>query len=365
VNRSVPFTVVALLLVLGCGKAHQQQAAPALAPAKPEAVRSMAQGVAAAREPEGRPRAIGLFERAVQVDGELWEARYNLGLLYAESFDLTRAERELARAQDLAPNAEDVALALSEVRRRRGDAQGAIAALSSFVERHPDAPVAPVALVAALREGNKLDDAIELAHRILVRKARDPYALAELALAHLQRGEIDTAEILGKESAKADKASAVAERTLGLIALKKGDDALAFQHFSRASEIDPNDTTARLNIGTVLLEAGVYDRAATHFAAVLQAEPDDVTATLGLAAARRGLAKKDDIGAFSEVEKLYRGVLEREPGNLFATFNLAVLYADHLHRTNDAKPLFQRFLENSPKSHPSRTVAEKWLSSQK
>lgn len=349
----------------GCGGSSKPASTPVLAPANPEAVRSMAQGVQAAREPDGRARAIDLFERAVKTDAQLWEARYNLGILYAEAGELARAERELAAAQELAPNAEDVALALSEVRRRRKDPQGAIQALEGFVKRHPDAPHAPIALMAALREGGKLDAAIDLAHRVLVRRARDPYALSELALAHLERGEIDTAEILANEAAKADGKSAVAARTLGLVALRKGDDALAFQHFSRASELDPNDTTARLNIATVLLQAGVYDRAASHFSAVHQAEPDNVAAMLGLAAARRGQAKRDDTAALAEVEKLLRRVLEAEPGNLAAIFNLAVLYADHLKRPNEAVPLFQRFLNDAPKSHPARPEAEKWLSSQK
>lgn len=334
-------------------------------PAKPEAVRDLAQGVQAAREADGRDRAIRWFERAVQADSNLWEARYNLGLLRARAGDLESAERDLEQAQALAPNAEDVALALSEVRRRRRDRAGAIAALDAFVKQHPDAALASIALVTALREGGKLDAAIDLAHRILVRRSRDPQVLSELALAHLERSEIDTAEILAKEASKANPKSAVPERTLGLIALEKGDDALAFQHFTRASELDANDTTARLNIATVLLQAGVYDRAADHFAAVHQAEPENVAATLGLAAARRGQAKKDDARALGEVEKLLLEVLAAEPANLSATYNLGILYADHLKRPADAAPLFERFLAGAPKDHPARAAAEKWLASRK
>lgn len=353
------------LLVGGCSQTPQTSRSPALAPAKPAAVRDLAQGVQAAREPDGGERAIRLFERAVQTDSDLWEARYNLGLLRARSGDLQRAERELEAAQALAPNAEDVALALSEVRRRLRDYPGAIQALQPFVQRHPDAVLASVALVTALREGGKLDAAIELAHTILVKRSRDPQVLSELALAHLQRGEVDTAEILAKEAVKANAESAAAERALGLIALEKGDDALAFQHFTRASELDPSDTTARLNIATVLLQAGVYDRAAEHFGAVHQAEPENVAATLGLAAARRGQAKKDDTRALSEVEKLLLEVLEAEPGNLAATYNLGILYADYMKRPGEAAPLFGRFLAAAPKDHPARRDAEKWLAARK
>lgn len=360
-RRLLGFTALVFFL-LGCGGAKKNVETPVLPPAKPGAVRSLAQGVRAAEDPDGRSRAIALFERAVKEDAELWEARYNLGILHARASNLGRAERELAAAQLLAPNAEDVALALSEVRRRQKDSAGAIAALEPFVERHPEATAAPIALIAALREGGELDRAIQLAHRILVRRSRDPFALSELALAHLERGEIDTAEILSKEALKAEATSAVAQRTAGLVALKKGDDAMAFQYFTRASDLDPNDTTARLNIATVLLQAGVYDRAAGHFAAVHQAEPENVAAVLGLAAARRLQAKRDDTAALSEVEKLLRSVLEREPENLAATFNLALLYAEHLKRPGEATPLFERFLAGAPPRHPARPEAERWLS---
>jgi len=355
-------TVLALGLALalaGCGKSQQKLEAPTLPPANPAALGKMVQGVQAAKDASGKDRAIGLFEEAVKADSGLWEAHYNLGILLADKGDLAPAERHLATAQAVAPNAEDVALALSEVRRRRGDAQGAIDALRPFVKENPGAAHAPVALIGALREGEKIQEAIAQAQQVLVRHASDPRALAELALSYLDKGELDTAELLSQEALKADNKSALAERTAGLVKLNQGDDALAFRHFARASELDPKDTTARLNVATVLLEAGVHDRAAEQFRAALEAEPDNTAAALGLAAARRGQGKREDNGPFLEAEKLIRAVLQREPRNLSATFNLAVLYADYLKRPADALPLFQRFLDEAPKNHPARAEAER------
>lgn len=352
------------LWLVACGARNKVAEAPALPPANPVAVSKMAQGVEAAKHSEGKPRAIGLFEEAVQADARLWEAHYDLGVLYADAGNLAAAEHSLDQAQKLAPNAEDVAIALAEVRRRRRDPASAIDALSAFVKAHPDAALAPVALMTALREGGQIQAAIELSHRVLVRRSHDPFVLSELSLSHLEQGEIDTAEILAQEAIKADPKSAVAERTAGLVALKKGDDAVAFQHFAKATDLDPNDATARLNIGTVLLQAGVYDRAAQQFRAVHEAEPEDVAATLGLAAARRGQSKKDDTAALVAVEKLLKEVLDKEPSNLAATFNLAVLYADYMKRPREASTLFRRFLDDAPKNHPARAEAEKWLSAQ-
>lgn len=348
-----------LLLATACAKPQQKVEAPTLAPANPQALGKLVQGVQAAKDRGGKERAIGLFEEAVKADAGLWEAHYNLGVLLADRGDLGTAERHLTTAQQLAPNAEDVVLALSEVRRRRGDAEGAVDALSPFVKENPGASYAPVALIGALRESGKIDRAIAQAQDVLVRHASEPRALSELALSYLDKGELDTAELLSAEALKADTKSAIAERTAGLIKLKQGDDAVAFRHFARASELDPKDTTARLNVATVLLQAGVYDKAAEQFRAALEAEPDNAAAALGLAAARRGQGKRDERAPFVEAEKLIKGVLEREPRNLDATYNLAVLYADFMKRPADAAPLYRRFLDEAPKAHPARAEAER------
>ena len=353
------------LFVAACGGGNRQQAAPALAPANPQAVSKLAQGVDAAKEKSGRKRAIELLENAVAADAQLWEGRYNLGVLLAEDGDLGSAEKQLAEAHKLAPNAEDVVVALGEVRRRLGDYDGAADALDAFVKQHPESTLARTALVTSLREAGEIDRAIKEAQDALIRNANDPYALSELALAQLERGEIDTAELLSKEALKAAPPRAVAERTAGLISLKRGDDAVAFRHFQRAGELDPEDTTARLNIGTVLLRAGVYDRAATELKAVVDADPDDTDAAVALAAALRGKTKRDNVSGFAESERLLKGVLEREPKNLSALFNLAVLYADYMKRSNDAAPLFKRFLSAAPDKHPARAEAERFLSAKK
>ncbi|HWZ88428.1 MAG TPA: tetratricopeptide repeat protein [Polyangiaceae bacterium] len=351
-----------MLLLAACGASHKKVDAPTLPPANPQAVSQMVQGVRSAKDASSRDHAIALLRNAVTADPGLWEAHYNLGILLADKGDLKPAERELSDAAKLAPNAEDVAVALSEVRRRQGDPSGGIDALESFVKQNPDAKVASIALVTALREGGRVKEAIEQAQRVLVYHSSDPYALSELALANMEQDEVDTAELLIEEALKADDKSAVVERAAGLISLRKGEDAVAFKHFQRASELDPKDTTARLNTGTVLLQAGVYDKAAQEFRAVLEVEPESIDAMLGLAAARRGQGKREDQSGYLEAEKLLKGVLEREPENLDATFNLGILYSDYLKRPNDATPLLRRFLDDAPKTHPGRAEAERLVS---
>jgi Flp pilus assembly protein TadD len=359
--------LAALLIVAfvaGCGHTHGAVVAASnvIPPANPIAVAKMVQGVVAAKDPNGTEQAIQLLREAVALDSYLWEARYDLGVVLARAGDLAGAETALATAAKAAEGAEEVALALAEVRQRREEHKAAADGLGDFVEAHPAALAARTLYVACLRDSGQVDKAILQAREVLVRKPGDASALAELALCHLSKGERDEASLLAKQALESDPHSAVAQRATGMIALSRGDDATAFLAFVKATQADPKDTTARLNMGSVLLRAGAYGKAAEQFRAILQVLPDDNDATLGLAAALKGEgAQSKDAAKLEEARVLLEKLLARSPHNVGALFNLGVLYADVLKRPADARPLFGRFLADAPSNHPARADATRYM----
>lgn len=360
-----PGLAAALACLSACGgKAPPPAVAslPGRGPASPQAVAKMVQGVVASREPGGRDRALALLREAAALDPGLWEAHYDLGLLLAGGGDLAKAEEELTLAARGAPDAEDVALALGEVRRRRGEHRAAADGLGSFVATHPSSSVRGP-YVAALRESGQGDRAIAEAREVLLRKPADADALAELALAHLTKGERDVAQLLAREAVAADGKSAAASRAAGLVALAGGDDAAAFQFFSRAAHADPGDGTSRLNVAVVLLRAGAYAKAEEQLRAVRKASPDDETAAVALAAALRGQGDAQHPARFDEARTLLEGVLSANPHHVSALFNLGVLLTDFLKRPEEGKAAFQRFLAEAAPGHPSRPEAERYLGS--
>jgi tetratricopeptide (TPR) repeat protein len=112
-------------------------------------------------------------------------------------------------------------------------------------------------------------------------------------------------------------------------------------------------------MGTVLLRAGIYSKAEEQFRAVLSVSKEDDDASLGLAAALRGQGDKDHPGKFTEAERALEGVLARDPHNVEAQFNLAILFSDFLKKPAEARPLFQRFLSDAPSYHQARPEAER------
>jgi Flp pilus assembly protein TadD len=336
-------------------------AAVALPPANPIAVGKMVQGVQAAKDGQ-RDRAVTLLREAIAIDANLWEARYDLGVVLATSGDLAGAEEQLAAAAKLASDSQEDAVALAETRRRRGEQKLAAEGLADFVQGHPNAVDARTMYVASLRESGQIDKAIAEAREVLVRKPADATALAELALSHLAKGEKEAAALLAKQALDSNPNSAVAHRATGLLDLANGDDAEAFAEFRKASLSDPRDTTSRLNMGVVLLKAGAYPKAEEQYREILKVSADDVEAQIGLAAALRGESDAQHPQKLDEARGLLEKVLAADPHNTSAEFNLGVLYADFLKRPGDAGPLFKRFLSDAPNDHPLRPDAERYLS---
>jgi tetratricopeptide (TPR) repeat protein len=358
----------ALVLLVACGHGSGGPAKSAdhgLPPANPVAVQRMVEGVSAAKDPKLHERAVALFREAIQIDPNLWEARYDLGVVLANAGDLATAEDQLRAAAKLAGDREEVSLALAEVRRRRGSHKEAASSLEDFVKEHPNAVEARTLLVAALRDSGQFDKAIVQAREVLVRKPGDATALAELAQCHLGKGERETAQLLVKQALDVNPKSAIAHRVQGLVYFAGGDDSSAFQSFSKAAQEDPRDTTSRINMGAVLLRAGAYAKAMDQFRSALAAAPDDTAAQLGLAAALRAGSEGKNAKMLDEAKGLLEKIVERDPHNLAALFNLGVLYSDSLKKPADGKTYFEKFLDEAPKDHPSRPEAERQLAAAK
>src|SRR5262245_24591118 len=103
------------LMLAACSGSQAPAQAPSIPAARKDAVSKLLRAVQQPSTPEGTRIAIQELREAVAIDGQLWEARYNLGVLLAQKAEYIEAETQLQKAYELAPNAEDVALALGEV----------------------------------------------------------------------------------------------------------------------------------------------------------------------------------------------------------------------------------------------------------
>ena len=65
---------------------------------------------------------------------------------------------------------------------------------------------------------------------------------------------------------------------------------------------------------------------------------------------------------FEDAEKEYLAVLQKDPNNAVATFNLAVLYNDHMNKQVEAKRNFRKYSSLVGGSLPADHIVNQYLS---
>jgi tetratricopeptide (TPR) repeat protein len=345
-------------LLAGCAtKVAPETTAAKAAPPNAEAVRLFVAGADQLKAGEARrlPRAKELLEKAVAQSPNLWEAQYDLGLVYRRMGDLEGARKQFAKARELAVDAPEPVLALAECELTRGDLTASAGLLEDFLHKNPTHIEARLALAAVQRGRGDLEAALKAAREVLVKNPGETRALLEVGRVYRAQGELDVAELVLEKARVLDEKSAAVHNELGLLSLERGDTQLAFTHFARARENDAKYLPAHVNQGSVLLKAGDFEAAEKAYRAALAVDAGAVDANIGLAIALRGRGKH------REAKQLYEQVLEAHPAHLAALFDLGVVESDFLDQKKQALGRFEKYLELAPRNDSHRESAERYV----
>ena len=353
--------VVLVLSVLGgCGGANTEGAAQVeLPPANPEAVRRYTSGNRALSRGKIR-RARSQYRRALEIDENLWEAHYNLGVLERRAGNLEEAKAQFDAALSIQPYARETLLAAAEVEYALENASAAVDRLKTLLEHHPDDADARVSLAVLLREEERWSDALEQAREVLIRDPGQIRALLEVGRVYRAQEQWDVSQlVLEKALALTDegegtiRAEILTER--GLLELSRGDTQAAFDAFESAITANADYHPARMNMGSVLLRAGDYAGARAQYEAVLERDAEDLAARVGLGVSLRGL------GEHQQAKRQFDRVLRANPQHPDALFDLGILQAEFLNQRTRARRTFERYLSSAPRRHPGRERAEQYL----
>ncbi len=334
----------------------------ALPPANPAAVREYMAGVRLMNREGDRyeRRALARFRKAVEIDPNLWEAHYNLGVLLRRRGELDEAAAAFQRALAINPTASEPLLASAEVAYAQGELEEAAERLEALVARAPDDLAARVALAVTLRERERYQPALEQAREVLIRDPSNVRALLEVGRIYRAREQYDVAQlVLGKalQLTGEDDATLRAEiqNEQGLLELDRGDTQAAFLAFDAAIALDASYKPARMNMGSVLLHAGDYAGAQAQYEAVLEQDRDDLSARVALGIAFRGQ------GEMRKARREYERVLRVDPDHPDALLNLGILRAEFVDERPQSRANFEHFLRVAPRRHRGRPTAEEYL----
>lgn len=373
IRRMTRATWLALGLSLGlttaaCGGSSTARIKPTagrmakLDPVNPKAKREFEAGLRAMRlgGPEAAETARARLRAAVGIDGKLWEAWHNLGVLAYREGDDDVAIEAYAKALAINPSHTPTLLGRAEASRRAGKKKDARAdyeaALRGTDEDDPTRRDAAARLASLLRDFGDFDDAVAVLRDTVRLSGINAKIYTELGLIYIQQDRLDLAVLVLAKAIELDAKDPAIYNALAVLAMRQGKAQEAFQRFEQAAALDENYIDARFNKASVLLDAGDYERAKVELVALLQKAPDDHAAQVALGVAQRGL--KD----YPEARKTWDRVIKEAPrrgtARADALFNVAILELDFRQNAAGGKADLERYLQEAPGGHAKRAAAD-------
>jgi tetratricopeptide (TPR) repeat protein len=304
---------------------------------------------------EARPH----LEKAAALDGKLFEAWHNLGVIETALGNYDKAADDFRRALDIQPGSRKTVLAFGECLRRGHQTKRAAKVYSDWLSSDPNDAEMRARYGQVLRESQDkadLEESLEQARLLLAQGgenvAQTVIAYNALGLTYYKMGKLDLAETALHKAADLDAKSAFVWNNLGLVAFERGRDQEAFLDFQKASELDPKYVQARLNKAVVYLDCGDYKHARAELERAVEIDPNDPEAQVALGVAARGDGKLD------LARKAYERALDIEPDYPPALYDLGVLYMDFDKDSVKAKDYLHQYAEVASASDPKRADAE-------
>ncbi len=335
------------------------------------------------------PRAAEELTRACELEPQVAEYHFRLGVLHLESERYAPAAASLARARDLDPAPARHYVPLAMALARLGDRAGALAAIREVLTRSPE------------------ERDLDIARRVVARLADAFRDFPKSVEADFQRG-LDYLEkydapqqaiVAFEEILERFPDLAVVHAALGLGFLRLEDTGRAMDELTRALELAPEDARNHLYLADFYFSRERFDRAAEGYRAAIARDPlaDRAYERLGEIALQRGDAEEavadfkavvvlrpSDLGSRQRyamallargdldlAERELGAVAEKDPKNAEVQLRLGMLNADRLKRERDparAKVFGERavrHLERVLDVQPQNTFAAKLLESVK
>ncbi len=336
----------------GCKREREQLQAPTAAVSESARTKFSAGVEAMDKGAASYETAISAFKSAIALEPKLWEAWLNVGIIELRRARLGEAAAALQKSVDIYASPEALE-ALGDVYARQGRNDRAVGLFERALERNPGDIRLRNALAIALRHAQRLDEAEAEVRAILGQKAFDPDAYATLAAIEIDRDQLELAELVLNKGLARNPDHPLLLTNLGLLAMRRGDDQTAMQHFEKASVAAPKFVTGRLNRAAIFLGVGDFKRAQGELDVVLSIEPGNLDALVGVGIAKR-LA-----GDRASARASWQSVLAIDSSHAAAHFNLGILAMDFDEQPQEARKHLERYLQVAGNDDDAHVAAAK------
>ena len=230
------------------------QAAPAAPPraAGPAAIAARAVELQTAGRLE---EAAAEYRRFLQLAPKSWEARSNLGVVYAQLGRFEEAVTQYREALAVRPGAVAVRHNLAVALYKAGRIGEATGELETVLKEEPDHPAAPLLLADCRLQLGEWKKVIAILDPLLERDPENQAILYMIGTALMRDRQVERGQrVLDRILRQGD--SAQAHLVLAIASREATDDLAAERELRRALELNPTLPTANAILGDVLVKMG-------------------------------------------------------------------------------------------------------------
>jgi len=303
---------VALSLLLVAAQA----AAPAAAPRAEDPAAIAARAIALQKE--GKLEAAAAeYRRFLEIVPKSWEARSNLGVVYAQLGRFEEAVTQYREALAVRPDAVEVRYNLAVALYKAGRTGDAAAELEAVLKK-TDHPTAPLLLADCRLLLGEWKQVIAMLDPLLEKDPENQAILYVIGTALMRDRQVERGQrVLDRILRHGD--SAEAHLVLAIASREANDDLAAEKELRRALELNPALPTANAVLGEVLVRMGDAPGAMEALRRELVVNPNHFDSHLLLGLLLRQDSRNDE--ARAHVEK----ALALRPGDPGALYQLALV----------------------------------------
>lgn len=305
-----------------------------------------------------------ILEEVLEEEPERADVWFNIGMARYQSDNLGGAIEawEQATAVD-----ESYARGLANIgylQLEDGDVDAARATFERCVERVQTEPgcninLALLEMMEAEADGTlsqeEVQDAVDYLRFALGGDGRSDAAYDQLARIYFELGQTSLARLVCENAILLGIQAPNLHNRLGLIALAEDDVITAYAEFQRAVALDDSYLDAWMNIGAMALSFRDYEAGRQAFARVLESADQLAPQTLIDAKLSYGVALRGS-GRLDEAQAMYEEVLEADPDDIRALYNLGVLAQEARQDYGQALEYYEQFAARNPE--PGSALAE-------
>ncbi len=294
-------------------------------------------------------RALEIYERILDRNGEDWEVLFQTAEIYSSLGRYTEAAEKYKRMLEIDPSNKALQRQLAETYGRAGNFKDAIKILESILEVDEDNPDALAALADVYLAQRDYERALGLYQKVLNRQQNNPEIQLRIGIAYFGQIQHDST-FLAKAKPIFEQVNKQAPNDwrpylyLSMIAATEKNDSLARQYLQRVTQLAEWNGDAWWYLGMSFFEKGEYQKLLETMEQAKKVVPRDfrVYLLMGLAYSR-----SDQPG---QAVTVLRHALALKPDDLNTLSTLA-LTLDGLRRFAESDSLYEAALKIDPKYH--------------